>query len=182
MKIENILNTVFFGLGILFLLYLFIGSGNFKASEVNPTILVAIIAGMVSLGGYFITRSLDRQKLIEQQIREQKLPVYNEFVVFILDAVIGQKLTQEQMMDFIEKFNQKSIVWLSDRTFKAYVEWAKALKKATPGGDPMINLILLENLLKEFRLDIGHKNKDIDKGDILSLFINDMEKYDMRNY
>jgi len=182
---DRILNTIFFGVAILFLAFLIFKSGEINISDINPTVLVSIIAGMVTFSGYFITRSFERQKLIDQQIREQKLPVYEDFVTFILDAVINQNLTEEQMISFFSKFNQKSIVWLSDKSFKAYVEWAKALKDIDPlitDRDPMINLLLLEKLFFEFRLDIGHKNSNFEKGDILSLFINDLHKFDLKAY
>jgi len=52
-----------------------------------------------------------------------------------------------------------------------------ANKKNKPDSDSIIIMISLENLLKDIRNDIGHKNNNIKSGDILNLFLNDWEKF-----
>jgi len=156
-----------------------------KIDKINPNIAVAIIAGSVTITGYFITRYLERKKIIEQQIREQKLPVYEEFVSFLFSFLQKSKnkkqINDQKLQDFFWTMNKKSILWLSDRTLKSYIKWKNDTGKYSKleGNDlekSLSILLTLENLLKDFRMDIGHKNKNIQEGDILSLFINDWEK------
>ena len=78
--------------------------------------------------------------------------------------------------------NKKSILWLSDQTLKSYAKWKNLsidysdLENKTH-DDGVEIMIALEKLLFDFRKDIGHKNKDLDTGDILSLFLTDWNKY-----
>lgn len=38
-------------------------------------------------------------------------------------------------------------------------------------------MFYFEDLMLEIRKDLGHKNKGFEKGDVLSLFINDIKNY-----
>lgn len=153
--------------------------------SIDPNIVVALIAATVTLIGYFITRYLEKKKLIEQQIREQKLPVYQEFIDFIFEIFQSTKKKKELDIDklgeFYWKMNKMSILWLSDRTFKSYSTWkdctSKAVDKHRTKKENLEILYMLENLLFEIRKDIGHENKNLVKGDILKLFINDWSDF-----
>ncbi len=154
-------------------------------SKINPNIVVAIIAGSVTITGYFITRYFEKKKIIEQQIREQKLPAYEEFIDFLFSIFKQTKnnkqINDKKLEEFFWSMNKKSILWLSDKTLKSYVTWKKLTSNYADVEDKteiesLIIMSSLENLLKDFRADIGHKNKGIVEGDILSLFINDWGK------
>ncbi|MFD2581795.1 hypothetical protein ACFSR6_04785 [Pedobacter vanadiisoli] len=149
---------------------------------IDPNIIVAVIAGLVTVTGYFLTRNFERKKIIEQQIREKKLPVYEEFISFLFNVLMASKLEQPisniEMEKFMVDFNKKSIVWLSDKSLKAYVKWKESAAIASDDKESSIaNLFILEELLLEFRKDIGHENKDFKKGDLLKLFVNDLDNH-----
>ncbi|WP_297868475.1 hypothetical protein [uncultured Flavobacterium sp.] len=187
MKIKDIIN-LFVALITLFGFGFFL----FKLSElvfeniekVNPNILVAIIGSTVTIIGYFISRYLEKKKLIEQQIREQKLPVYDEFVEFLFkilkDNKSNKKLSEKELIDLFYSLNKKSILWLSDNSLKAYKEWRIKTINLSDNNSENAGvevMALLEKMLFEFRKDIGHKNQNLKSGDILSLFINDWYEY-----
>lgn len=187
MKIKDIIN-LFVALITLFGFGFFL----FKLSElvfeniekVNPNILVAIIGSTVTIIGYFISRYLEKKKLIEQQIREQKLPVYDEFVEFLFkilkDNKSNKKLSEKELIDLFYSLNKKSILWLSDNSLKAYKEWRIITINLSDNNSENAGvevMALLEKMLFEFRKDIGHKNQNLKSGDILSLFINDWDEY-----
>ena len=149
-----------------------------NSDKLDPKIVIAIIGGTITISGYFITKHLDKKQKIEQQIREQKIPIYQEFIKFFFEMLHrkdGEKMTQNELEKFVRDFNEKAIVWLSDDSLKAYITWRDKANK--PDGEPMSSMLEFEKLLFSFRKDIGHKNQDIKKGDILSMFINDIDKY-----
>ena len=153
---------------------------------VNPNIAVALIAGSFTIISYFITRYLDRKKNVEQLIREKKVPVYEEFINYVTKLLIDPKVDEIEMAEFLKNFNQKAVVWLTDESLKAYIEWVKYAREERPvstdDNDYINNLILMENLLLQFRKDIGHNKKLLSKGDLLTIFINDLHKHDLRKY
>ncbi|WP_183565119.1 hypothetical protein [Mucilaginibacter sp. SP1R1] len=149
---------------------------------VSPNIIAAIIAGLVTVTGYFISRNFERKKIIEQQIREKKLPVYEEFINFLFNVMMSSKtdtpVSDKEMEKFLIDFNKKSIIWLSDNSLNAFIKWRSAAVNAANSSDKTIqNLFIMEELLLEFRKDIGHSNKGLKRGDLLTMFVNDMEQY-----
>ena len=172
--------------GILYFIYLVIITFIENIDKIDPNIFIAIIAGAVTITGYFITRYLERKKLIEQQIRDQKLPTYEEFLDFMFEIFNSTKTekpsSQEDLQKFFWKFNKKAILWLSDRTLKSYIEWRNSLvqfskKSNSNESDNAKTLVAFEKLLLDFRKDIGHDNKNFETGNILSMFINDWDSY-----
>ncbi len=152
-------------------------------NKVDPNIVVASIAGAVTITGYFISRYLEKTKAIELQVREQKLPVYEEFIGFFLFILQDKEYLQleddeknKKLLEFMLTFTKKSLLWVSDETLLAVVKWRnEAVNPSTQ--DPIAALRNLENLLFAFRKDVGHTNKNIKKGDLLSMFINDIDLY-----
>ncbi|MEP0987678.1 hypothetical protein [Ekhidna sp.] len=187
-KTKNILTTLF-ALALIaaggFLIYIFSTQVLSRIDKINPNVLVALIAGTVTIIGYFITRYLERKKLIEQQIREQKVPTYEEFIDFIFKIFKSSKtntpLNDKELQDLYWNLNKKAILWLSDKTLKSYTHFRDSsanhanLEKRTQ-LDNAIVLLAFEQLLLDFRSDIGHDNKNLESGDLLSLFINDMNE------
>ena len=172
--------------GLFFLIYRLVIYAISKADVINANILVALIASTVTIVGYFITRYLEKKKLIEQQIREQKIPVYEEFIGFFFKLFKNTKskeiIDSKELEDFFWEMNKKSVLWLSDKTFKSYINWKNTTAKFADVKDKseaenIKMLLLFEKLLLDFREDIGHKNKNLESGDLLSLFLNDWEKY-----
>lgn len=154
--------------------------------ELDINLVIAVIGASVTFIGYYVTRFLERKKEIEFQIRNKKIPIYEEFFQFYFKVVFndkekkGKKLSEDYMILFFQQFNQKAIIWFPDNILISYINWKKELSYFSENNSPenLKKLILLqEDLMKEFRKDIGHKNDKINKGDISSLYINGLEGY-----
>ena len=59
--------------------------------EANINLIIAIIGGTITLSSFFITRYLERKKEIEFEIRNKKIPIYEEFFNFYFKVVLGGK-------------------------------------------------------------------------------------------
>lgn len=154
--------------------------------KINPNIIAAIIAGAITFTGYFVTRHLEKRKEIELQIREQKLPIYEEFMGFFFKFVfdedfkkLGADEKDAETLNFMVKFSQKSIMWFSDESLKSFIEWKRMSSKlaSQQNVDHTYQLVLFEKMLIAFRKDVGHSNKNITTGDLLSIFVTDIDNY-----
>lgn len=167
--------------GVVYLIYLGLTFLVKHLEDVDPKIIVAGIAGIITVSGYFITKYLERKQKVEQEIRDKKIPIYEEFIEFffmILNQNRTGNISDKKMEEFIMKFNQKAIIWLSDESLSAYVSWRKKAINASKSKEENIASILeFEKLLLSFRKDIGHDNKDLKEGVLLSVFVNDLDKY-----
>ena len=75
-------------------------------------------------------------------------------------------------------FNQSAMVWGSDEVLAAWIKFRRfSTNEAAVKANPFQLMFLYEELVYTMRRELGHKNKGLGKGDILALFINDIDKY-----
>jgi len=149
--------------------------------EVSASIIAAFGAVMVAVLSITTTKHLDRKSRIDQEIRGKKIPVYNDFIDFLFKILNitkdpNKKMNEKQIVEFVEKFTKKLIIWGSDEII---LEWAKfrELGNIQPQSqsEQLKLLLQLENIIYAIRKDTGHKNQNLTKGKILSLFITDLK-------
>ncbi len=178
------------GLGILIVLCIMIYiilKSIWNSIKDYPTITVAIITGFLSIVAIVIQRIWEKRYNKEQEIRNNKLPVYqkmiNEFSLFFyndpsLKTKEEQEKFQEEKINKLVKFvadnNGELITWASDEVLK---EWSLYRKIALSKEDQGMKLMFqTEKLFYAIRKDLGHKNKNLVTGDILRFFVNDIDE------
>ncbi|MCT3630172.1 hypothetical protein HZQ35_08725 [Elizabethkingia anophelis] len=168
--------------GIGFFLFKIIQIFITNLDKVNANFFVAILGATVTLTGYFLTRYFERKKLVEIEIRNKKIPIYEEFFEFYFSVMFQSKnekeITTEEMIDFFRNFNQKAIIWFPDEILKGYIDWKSNLTNFSNQGIELKDLLLhQEGFMRQIRKDIGHTNKVLKMWDISSLYINDLDNY-----
>lgn len=150
-----------------------------------------VAAAVVIVSGGLI--QLDRQKrtesrmLAEQDLRAKKAPVYKGFIDFWLDFMMQGKLGKRRPTDvdvqkFFVKFTGDLMVWGSDDVVRKYIEFRTRAQEPTSvsGSDSARNsdiMYLLEDFVFEVRADLGHDNAGLRRGDLLRLFVNDLDEH-----
>ena len=154
-------------------------------TALSPQVATAIVAGvatlLVSVFSVLWSKRVDRLREIEQEQRKQKIPVYEEFLSLIFRMLFAEKLgegpvTEQDMMKSMSLFGQKIIVWGSDDVLKEYASWRRVATTIAE-GNPAFHIFAVERLLLAIRKDVGHKNKNLKQGDLLSIFINDIDSF-----
>lgn len=149
-------------------------------AKLNPALQTGIITAIGVIGVAIITylanKSLETRRAVEVAIRPKKLELYQDFFTFFMrvlgkDGVV-KKPSQKESIDFFIKSNPELLTFASAKVIK---KWGK-LRLSMGDGD-MQNMFLLEDLLKDMRKDLGHSSCGHQKGDILRLFVNDIDKY-----
>lgn len=179
--------NVLFGL----ILIVVIGIGVFKLIEmiieafakVNPTISAGIIAAsatvIVSIISVLVAKRLEHKSLLAKEHRDKKTPSYEDMVKFIIRLVFADKLglkplTDQEMIEKMASFTENLVVWGSDEVVKSWVAF-RMNSIANAGKTNSGILFEVEELLLAIRKDLGHSNKGLVKGKILSTFINDID-------
>jgi len=137
-------------------------------------ISVPIIVTVISI---YIARYIEKQQSIEKEIRDEKIKIYGEFTKLVFEEVVGRKgknLNVNKIEKFFPNFFNKLIFWGSDDVLKSFSIYMSTLYKQNESDNAMF---LLENLLYAIRKDTGHGNKNLKKGDILRLFITDVDEF-----
>jgi hypothetical protein len=151
-------------------------------TSLNSDIAVAIIAAaatiFVSVLSIVLGKVYEAKSLVQKEHRERKVPVYEDLMQFMFKVLMssktGESVSEKEMMDFMFNFNQRMMVWGSDEVLAAWVAWRR---QAVNGSEPLGLMFRYEKLVFAIRQDLGHQNKKLGTGDILSLFINDIDQH-----
>ena len=81
------------------------------------------------------------------------------------------------MIKFMAEVTQELVIWGSDEMIDAFYKFRMKSIDSANGAKQEPNEILftVESLLLAIRKDLGHKNKNMPKGKLLGLFVNDLQ-------
>ncbi len=150
--------------------------------EVAAAILAALTAVTISILSLVLSKHYERRADIRKEHREKKVPIYEKSIEFWLKVLVADRAgkkppSEQEIIQFLQDFTQKLIVWGSDSVLKAFSTFREDLISYKGGEPPIGGMFLFEKYLLEVRRDLGHKNKNLSPGDILALFINDIREY-----
>lgn len=185
---KNVLN-VLLGLGVIGLIIY----GVFKilawifnqVFAVDPRISAALITGLIAIIATSLTitipKYLEKKMEIEEHLRIRKSETYKDLVELIFKILMsgktGEVLPEKELIKMMSKFTENLILWGSEDVIKSYKAYRTYFMNRSQGDSLTIEAIdLMENLLLSIRKDMGHNNKSLKQGDILSLFINDLDE------
>lgn len=170
-----------FFLGSVFLVVLFVKTILQYLLDIDSDIARAIIAAaatvIVSVISVIYGKHLEQKKKIAMDIREKKIPQYQEFINFFIDYLQDHDKDKDnsdldkKLEEAIVKWTKHLFIWGSDDVVSA---WVKYRQMARNGSNDQI--LQIEAVFKAMRKDIGHSGGKLKKGDILGLFINDLDK------
>jgi hypothetical protein len=185
---KNKIQMIFSLLVLALLSYLFwlvitwlISVFNGLQKEVAAALIAASATIVVSVLSLVVAKYYEKKRAIELEHRSKKIPIYEEFVEFLFKLLMNEKLegnpmTEQEMLRFMSGFTQKLLIWGSD---DVVLQWSKYRNMFVNEDNPdtMKTMLQMEQLLIAIRKDTGLKNKEHKRGDILKLFINDVDRY-----
>lgn len=184
-----IIFIIMFGIWVLQKMVSIVGNAleemrDYLKDFVNNTdklIVVAMITGSVSIVGVVISSII--AKIIEYRFNVKKYlfdkreQPYEQFITMVYKVMEEtkkneeDKISEEDMISMVSEFSKGLTLWGSNRVVK---KWLKYRRESINSGGTE-TLILMEDIIYEIRKDIG-LGRRLKKGDMLSFFINDIEK------
>jgi hypothetical protein len=149
-------------------------------SELATAIIAAAATIIVSLLSVMASKFYERRDNVERESRTKKIPVYEQATALIFTIIHQGKpgyptITSDETLRRYSELTQGVIVWGSDGVLKAFGEFRVAsLQIKEKGVAPL--LVSIEDLMLAVRKDLGYKNSGLRRGDVLRLFINDLEQ------
>ena len=184
-KLKHTLNVIFgfaiiVGLGwavVQSIIYLVGVVGGLNES-LQTAMIAAVPIITVALISLYANKSLETKRAVEQAMRPRKLDMYENFDRFFMSIFTPENVqkspTEKEITDFFVKKNPELLSFASNSVIK---KWGKL--RTNLGNDTLSNvdkMLLVEDLLKEIRVDLGHGKRGFKKGDILRIFINDVDR------
>ena len=144
-------------------------------------------------------RRSGRRLEIEQRIREKKAEVYENFitgmVAFLFSAVEKNQKTsntqkpnlkkmetekqggsvERDAAEFLQQLTPSLMIWASEDVINSWLAIKKKTSTPSTTGSNIEPLYLFEDMVLTMRRDLGHEDKNLSEGRLLSLFINDVE-------
>ena len=148
-------------------------------SKLDAVVIVALITGMVSIIGVFISsivsKWIDYKRTRRTYLTQKREDPYGQFVDMIYkiqqNAKDNGRYSNEEMLNDMAKFSKQITLWGSPKVVEKWVSFRDNSTKEDVGTD---NLFILEDIMNEMRRDLGLKK--VKKGNLLAFFINDIKK------
>jgi hypothetical protein len=169
--------------GIAWGIYFVVAKVFRSLTNIQSDISVAIVAASatitVSIVSLIISKVMETRAAITQELRAKKIPIYEDLISTLFKYLFAEKLGEKKMSEaeltrFFANLTEKLTIWGSDGIIRAFSTFRLASSSVAKPEDI---LFIYENLLLEIRKDLGHKNRNLKRGTVLSLFINDIDQY-----
>ncbi|MBN1588173.1 MAG: hypothetical protein JW888_01525 [Pirellulales bacterium] len=149
----------------------------FGLGGVDPKLgaLLAAAAGttIVSVGLVVLSRYAESRAAAARLVHEKKIAVYEQLMQFLFRTLLatrsGEPLPEADAVKFMTNFAQRIMVWGSDEVLEAWSDFRTAL------GEPARAMRAYERLVLTVRRDLGHENRNLGPGTMLSLVLDDVE-------
>lgn len=148
----------------------------------DKVIIVAMITGMMSIIGVVFTsviaKIIDYRYNVKKYLYDKRETPYEQFISIVYTIMedvkkpINEQMTEFDKFKMMSEFSRGLTLWGSNKVVK---KWLRYRRAALEGMSPENSLLLLEDIIYEIRKDVGQR-KRLGKGDVLSIFINDIEK------
>lgn len=77
---------------IIYLFYIILQYIVDNIGKLDANIFIGILGTTVTITSFFITRYLERKKMIEMDIRNKKIPIYEEFINFYFKIIFQEEI------------------------------------------------------------------------------------------
>ena len=168
--------------GIVWLIRASANTFTHLPSGTATAIVTASATVLVATGSILVTRIFERRSNRERDQQAKRVPVYEEFVKGLLEMMGATKNSNVAQTDtlpfdtdaFFARFTERVIIWGSEKVVREWVSLRRATFNAQSEEEKYANLYRLESLFLEIRSDRGLRNKGLERGDLLRLWINDL--------
>lgn len=149
-------------------------------STLDAAIVVALITGCVSII-CVVVGAIVNNRITYTQKREEYLRVHREMAYKQLVAIFTkiqlkskkkEQYSQDEMLEDVYAFTENLMLWGSSKAIKQWSSWRISAAKSPSPQELLLNQ---EKIIIQLRKDMGQRGT-LQEGDILKLFINDVDE------
>jgi hypothetical protein len=139
------------------------------------SLTTAVVTGgfalFVSTLTVVLARRNERRKELDCLYRDKKIEVYDEFLKRMFGIFQGESsgtASQSDLVTFMREHHRKLILWSGPKALHEFAEWMTQCRTDAAAAH---TLIQMETFFLALREDLGHDNRGLVKGDLISLLL-----------
>jgi hypothetical protein len=164
------------GLGFVVLVVLLAlgGWAVVEGIEHDPALVGSLVTGLFGLLAAIAQRHWEKKQELERLHRAEMAPIYEELVDRLKRNPEEQAAAEAENAEFFKRVTTNLIIHGSTNVIKAWLLWVRR----GPSTDPEDLTMMLgyEDILKAIRADLGHNDAGLAPGDLLRLYVNDIDE------
>jgi hypothetical protein len=143
-----------------------------KAVDKDPALFGSVVAAAVAFGLAVAQRRWEKRQELERLHRDEMAPIYEQLVDRLKDE--EKMAATAENAEFFKELTTKLLVHGSPPVIKAWIGWRET---GTPQSPEDLRLVLAwEGVLRTIRADLGHDDSSLAYGDLLRVYINDVDE------
>lgn len=165
-----------------FLLHRIFDALNGPQKDTNTAVLTASATVLATAFTAIGARWRERKNAIDQEQRQRRALVYEDYIGGILQLIgIGKPPAERTPPSAVESaavygnFAKKALIWGSDEVLTEYLRFSKASTSSGSGQQGIAGVLALGDLMLAIRKDLGYKNGKISSIDLMTVLIPDLE-------
>lgn len=150
--------------------------------ELGAALATGLVAVVVTVLSVAISKYYERKSALEHALREQKVPIYEKLIDFIFRITFAEKRgesmpTEKEMVLFMTELTRDLVIWRSPDVIRSFSDFKRLSSSLAEGGSHIPLMFAVEGVFRAIRRDLGHRDTLLKKGDILAIYINDIDQY-----
>ena len=156
--------------------------------RIEPPVAAAIVAGSATVLGSTLSLTLgryfERLRELEERSREKKSKFYEDFMNFWLTTLFADGLgkpkpTTQHIVRAFSEWTATLTFWAPDEVVRTWTRFrlSSADLEGTKGEERTEMLFRFEQVLFAMRRDSGYPGTALSRGDLLRLWVNDIDRY-----
>ncbi|HCE3021268.1 TPA: hypothetical protein NGR42_004771 [Vibrio parahaemolyticus] len=151
-------------------------------AKLGASLVAASATVLVSVFTVVFSKRQEGKLEVNNQLREKKIPIYEGIIEFIFLITFADKLgkkqpSEKEMIQFFTDTTRDLVIWGSKEMVDAFGDFRDRITNIPTENDTEHLMATVEDLLLAVRKDLGHTHKNFKRGDILRLYINDLDNY-----
>jgi hypothetical protein len=135
----------------------------------------AVVTGGLAIFASTLTvvlaRHHERQKELDSLYRDKKIEIYDEFLkrmfaLFTCDS--SSEASNEDLVSFMREHHRKLVLWSGPKALHEFARWMTQCRTDAASAR---TLVQMEDFFLALREDLGHENKGLERGDLISLML-----------
>lgn len=171
-------------LGAWALLSIWTGLTSLQPEVLGPLLVASGTVISVSIT-VVVGQLLQRRAAHEQAQRPKKVEIYERFMTKWFDFLqLGKpkdlrkpiKPDDPELVKYFAQFAREVVLWGSGRVLADYSHFTAEIRAAQDEAARQRALFKFEKTMLSLRNDLGHTNRGIKEGDVLRLFVTDIDQ------